>query len=652
MSFLENLVTQFPDKIKILPHARGEHVLEVERHILPTVCAYLKNEHHPRFNFLMDLAGVDYSAFGAPTQVAAYTGANDPVSKPTAQDFSLNTHRERFAVVYNLFAWPEKLRLRLQVPVPELNPETPTVSHLWSGANWFEREVWDMFGIRFKGHPDLRRILLYDEFKGHPLRKDYPITRRHPLVDNQKAEAPFQAQNHHAAPFRIKIPEPGKQTQNMLLNIGPSHPAMHGVIHVFTELDGEKIQKADIGIGYLHRAFEKDAENVTWTQVFPYTDRLNYVSPLLNNVGYAMAVEKVMGLQTTERCQYIRVLMSEISRITDHLTCIAASTMEVGAMTAFLYFVKVRDMFYELIEEITGARLTVSYVRIGGVKADLTPEFPAHLQKVLVELRIAMKEMHALVTRNRIFVDRMKGLGVTDKETAIDYGFTGPFLRSTGIDYDVRKAEPYLVYDQLDFDIPYGQYGDNYDRYLVRMEEMEQSVRLIEQCMQKLQKMPGAPLNVDYEGKEIPASKMADLGKYGYTKGLLQIHALTDPTLSGGNAWLHDNIFPTDAKGVVLPAKEKTYGSIEGLMNHFMLIMEGYGIQPPPGDAYHAVEGANGELGFYVISDGKGQPYRVRVRPPCFALMSGFHKVIEGDMIADLIATFGTVNMIAGELDR
>jgi len=345
------------------------------------------------------------------------------------------------------------------------------------------------------------------------------------------------------------------------------------------------------------------------------------------------------------------VLMSEISRITDHLTCIGANTMEVGAMTAFLYFVKVRDMLYELIEEITGARLTVSYVRVGGVKADLTAEFPEHLRKILGELRTAMKEMHTLVTRNRIFVDRMKGTGVINKETAIDYGFTGPFLRSTGIDYDVRKAEPYSMYDQLDFDVPYGQYGDNYDRYLVRMEEIEQSARIIEQCMEKLGKLPGAPINVDHEGKEVSADKMADLGKFGYTKGLLQVQAMTDPTLSGGNAWLRNNIFP-NAKGAVLPSKEKTYGSIEGLMNHFMLVMEGYGIQPPPGDAYQAVEGANGELGFYVISDGKGQPYRVRVRPPCFTLMSGFHKMIEGDMMADIIATFGTVNMIAGELDR
>lgn len=651
MSFLEIIATQFPDKIKILSHLHGEHVLEVDRHVIPEVCVYLKNKHTPPFLFLMDLAGMDYSSFGTANKSAAFATANDSAGQTVIPASQFRNREHRFEVIYNLFAWPENLRLRLQVPIPELNPEVPTISHLWSGANWFEREVWDMFGIRFKGHPDLRRILMYDEFKGHPLRKDYPIIRRHPLVDNQTHEAPFQSQNHRLEAFRIKKPEPGKNTQNMLLNMGPSHPAMHGVIHVFVELDGERIQNADVGIGYLHRAFEKDAENVSWTQVFPYTDRLNYVSPLINNVGYAMAVEKLMGLEITERCQYLRVLVSEISRITDHLTCIGANAMEIGAMTAFLYFLKVRDMFYELVEEITGARLTVSYVRIGGVKADLTSNFSSNLSKILKELRIAMKEMHKLLTRNRIFVDRMKGIGVASKEIAFDYGFTGPFLRSTGIEYDVRKAEPYLAYDRLDFDIPYGQYGDNYDRYLVRMEEMEQSVRLIDQCMQKLEKTKGEPINVDHEGNAISAEKMADLGKMGYTKGLLQIQAMTDPTLSGGNAWLRQNIFP-EAKNVVLPAKEKTYGSIEGLMNHFMLIMEGYGIQPPPGEAYHAVEGANGELGFYVASDGKDRPFRVRVRPPCFTLMSGFHKIIQGDMVADMIATFGTVNMIAGELDR
>ena len=624
MSWLEEIVSKFPERVRLADSPRNANVLLVEREVLPDLCRYLHAEHGPAFGFLMDIVGVDRAQFPGAAQ--------------------------RYEVIYNLFAYPEKLRLLLRVPVPEFDPVAPTVSDIWAGANWYEREIWDLFGIRFKNHPDLRRILMYEEFKGHPLRKDYPINRRHPLVSNEKLETPGRngSTNGHTPSFRVKNPATGKNTQNMLLNMGPSHPAMHGVIHLLLELDGETVQAADVGIGYLHRAFEKDAEAVTWNQVFPYTDRLNYVSPLINNVGYAMAVEKLMGLHLTERCAYIRVLMSEISRITDHLTCIGANTMELGAMTGFLYFVKVRDMLYELVEEITGARLTVSYLRIGGVKADLTPTFAENLRKILKELHKAMKEMHTLVTRNRIFVDRMKGTGLIAKDTARTYGFTGPMLRACGIDYDVRKAEPYLIYDRLNFDVPYGEYGDNYDRYLVRMEEIEQSAKILEQCLDQI---PGGAINVDHEGKEMPASEMADRGKFGQTHQLLQLRAVTDPTLSGGEAATRRQIFPDDKK-VVLPAKEKTYGSIEGLMNHFMLVMEGYGIQPPVGEAYQAVEGANGELGFYVISTGGDKPYRVDVRPPCFALMSGFHKMITGDAVADIVATFGTVNMIAGELDR
>jgi len=619
MSWLEDLTRRFSNKATVFPSPSKENIVVVDRDAITEICAYLKYESSPRFDFLMDLSAVDYLP-----------------------------RSPRFEVIYNLYSTEGRARLRLKVTVSEIEPVVPTICHLWSGTNWFEREVWDMFGIRFSGHPDLKRILMYDEFKGHPLRRDYPIQRRQPLITNTTTSEQSDSPQNGNGTFRIKKPPLPHNTETRLLNMGPAHPAMHGVIHLTLELDAERIVKADVEIGYLHRAFEKDSEAVTWGQVFPYTDRLNYVSPLINNVGYAMAVEKLLGLQTTERCQYIRVIMSEISRLTDHLTCVGANAMELGAMTAFLYLMKVRDILYGIVEEITGARLTVSYVRIGGVKSDLTAEFPDNIRAALKEVRSVLKETHKLLTRNRIFVDRMQGIGKVTQELAIDYGFTGPVLRSTGIDYDVRKAEPYLIYDQLDFDVPYGENGDNYDRYLCRMEEIEQSCHIIEQCLEKI---PSGPVNVDLEGKIIPAEKMADLGKFGQTKGLLQVQALTDPTLSGGNSYLRKNIFPDD-KRVVLPAKEKTYGSIEGLMNHFMLIMEGYGIQPPPCEAYQAVEGANGELGFYVVSNGSDRAHRVRVRPPCFTLMSGFHKMIEGDMVADIIATFGTVNMIAGELDR
>jgi NADH-quinone oxidoreductase subunit D len=437
-------------------------------------------------------------------------------------------------------------------------------------------------------------------------------------------------------------------TQSMLLNIGPSHPAMHGVVRLITELEGETVVKVEAEIGYLHRAFEKSCENSSWTQAIPYTDRLNYVSPLINNFGYCAAVEKLLGIRITERCEYIRVIMSEVSRITDHLTCIAASAMELGAMTAFLYLMKAREYLYEIVEEVTGARLTISYGRIGGVKGDLPAGLDDKLKTALSKTEKEISEVDKLLTRNRIFVDRTRDVGVLPKETAINYSITGPMGRASGINYDVRKAFPYFGYDRVDFDVPLGERGDNYDRYLVRMEEMRQSIRIIRQSLKDI---PGGPINVDSQGKVMESFDLVDEAKMGRTAGFTKIYSKVEPTLEGTERPFHARVM-TENKRVALPSKEDTYGNIEGLMNHFKLIMDYHGMRPPQGDAYHAVEGANGELGFYVVSDGKDRPCRVRVRPPCFFAMAGLHTMLEGGMIADIVATFGSINMIAGELDR
>src|SRR3989344_3418465 len=352
---------------------------------------------------------------------------------------------------------------------------------------------------------------------------------------------------------------------SMMLNMGPSHPAMHGIIRIILGLDGERVESADVAIGYLHRAFEKSAEQSGYLQVIPYTDRLNYVSPLINNMGYSMAVEKLFGVKPTERCEYIRVIMSELSRVSDHLTCIGASAMELGAFTAFLYMIKARELLYQGIEMVTGARLTISYIRPGGVKADLPAEFEPHIRNAIKETRKILKECDKLLTRNRIFVDRLKGIGIISKEDALAYGITGPFLRSTGIDYDVRKNCPYSVYNRFDFDIPVGTTGDNYDRYLCRMEEMEQSLQIVEQALSSI---PGGNLMVDTEGREIPAAMMVDLAKMGETEGLIQLEVDLDPTLQGGTRKYFDAVEAPE-KRAVLPAKEDTYGNIEGLMQHF-----------------------------------------------------------------------------------
>jgi NADH-quinone oxidoreductase subunit D len=440
----------------------------------------------------------------------------------------------------------------------------------------------------------------------------------------------------------------GSGAQNLHVNIGPQHPAMHGIIRILAELDGESLVKADVEIGYLHRAFEKECERGGYNNAIPYTDRLNYVSPLINNFGYASAVEKLLGIEVTERCKYIRVVMSEISRICDHLTCIGASAMELGAITVFLYMIKAREFLWELVEAVTGARLTISYGRVGGVRADLPDGFAAQTRKAFKETREVLDEVNRLLTGNRIFMDRLVGIGALSADENLAYAITGPLLRASGVAYDVRRAHPYWVYDRMDFEVPTQQTGDNYARYLVRMAEMEQSMRIAEQALADL---PGGAINVDFEGRPIDPAQYVDLGKQGKTEGLLLLPITLSPNLEGQGRKALERVITND-KRVALPPKETTYGSIEGLMNHFMLIMEGYGIRPPVGEAYFPVEGANGELGFYVVSDGSDRPYRVRCRPPCLPPMAALHRMLEGGMVADVVPTFGSVNMIGGELDR
>src|ERR1043166_6381823 len=294
----------------------------------------------------------------------------------------------------------------------------------------------------------------------------------------------------------------GTTPASMRVNMGPSHPAMHGTIRIALDLEGEEVRKADVEIGYLHRAFEKTVEHRTWNQVIPYTDRLNYVSPVINNVGYALAVEKLFGVAVPPRCQYIRVLMSELSRIADHLTCNGAMAMEAGSMTVFIYMIKAREMIWQMMEEITGARLTISYTRVGGVTGDLTERFLNEVPKVIKETRKAVDESSRLLKQNRIFYDRLKGVGILTRENAISYGVTGPVGRASRVDYDVRRDLPYLVYDKLLFKVPLGEQGDTYDRFFVRMEEIEQSLRLVQQCLRDI---PEGPISVDDQRITLPA---------------------------------------------------------------------------------------------------------------------------------------------------
>ena len=390
------------------------------------------------------------------------------------------------------------------------------------------------------------------------------------------------------------------QGEKMVLNMGPSHPATHGVLRIVLELDGEVITKAMPDIGYLHRGDEKIAENMTYTQFIPYTDRLDYLAPLANNVAYVLAVEKLMGIDKalTPRCQYIRVICCELARISAHLLGLGAFAMDVGAITVFLHTFTEREKIYNLIEALTGARFTTSYTRISGLSRDLPPGWTDQCRQFLKEVVVNFDESETLLTRNRIFVDRTRDVGIIPKEIAIDYGLTGPNLRGSGVDHDLRKAHPYLVYDQLKFDVPVGSVGDSYDRYLVRMEEMRQSVHILHQCLDQL---PGGPINIP-DGK------------------------------------------------TVLPPKEKVLTSMEELIHQFILVTQG--VNAPPGEIYFGAENPKGELGFYINSKGGGTPHRLKIRGPSFVNLSILPYLLPGHMMSDTVVILGSLDFVMGECDR
>jgi NADH-quinone oxidoreductase subunit D len=388
--------------------------------------------------------------------------------------------------------------------------------------------------------------------------------------------------------------------EKMVLNMGPSHPATHGVLRIVLELDGEIITKAMPEIGYLHRGDEKIAENMTYTQFIPYTDRLDYLAPLANNVAYALAVEKLLGIekQLPPRCQFIRVLCVELARLSSHLLGLGCFAMDLGALTVFLHTYTEREKIHNLCEALTGARFTTSYTRIGGLSRDLPPGWVDQCRKFLGEVVVNIDETETLLTRNRIFIDRTQGIGVISREDAIDYGLSGPNLRGSGVEHDLRKAQPYLVYDQLEFDVPVGTAGDCYDRYLLRLEEMRQCVRILHQCLDKL---PGGPVNVP-DGK------------------------------------------------IVLPPKDRVLTRMEELIHHFINVTQG--VNAPPGEIYFGHENPKGELGFYIHSKGGGTPYRLKIRSPSFVNLSILPKLLPGLMVSDIVSVLGSFDFVMGECDR
>jgi NADH-quinone oxidoreductase subunit D len=401
----------------------------------------------------------------------------------------------------------------------------------------------------------------------------------------------------------IKLPEGSIEKQTTTLNLGPTHPATHGVFQNILELDGERIVDAESTVGYIHRAFEKIAERRPYYQVTPLTDRLNYCSAPINNMGWHMICEKLMGVKTPKRVDYLRVIIMELARITDHLICNSIVGVDSGAYTGFLYVMQYRELVYEIYEEVCGSRLTTNIGRIGGFERNFTNAAFEKLEKFLKEYPAVLKEFENLFTRNRIFVERTKSTGTISAERALNYGFTGPNLRATGVDYDVRVHAPYSSYEDFNFNIHVGSTGDNYDKFLVRNAEMWESLNIIEQAYKKVQEFKGAEAEVYH----------ADVPEY------------------------------------YLPEKQDVYTKMEALIWHFKIVMGETEI--PAGEVYHSVEGANGELGFYLISDGGRAPYRLHFRRPCFIYYQAYAEIVKGSMLSDAIITMSSLNLIAGEMD-
>lgn len=543
------------EDVRRIEEFRGDLAITVSRQAWVKAATLLRDHPDLDYKLFLDLCGVDY------------------LDKDERED--------RYEVALHAYSISKKHHVRLKAGLPESDPVIDTLVRVYKGANWFEREAWDLYGIVFKDHPNLTRLLTHDSFVGHPMRKDYPTAQRHVLKTPKE--------------WLLEVPE---GSEHLIVNLGPSHPAMHGCFRVQALMDGETIRDAEAEIGYMHRNFEKMAECRTYWQIIPYTDRLNYCSSFMNGHGWALAVEKLLGIQSPPRAEAIRVILSEFSRIADHIICLGTNVVDLGAITPFFVMFRAREVIYDLLEACCGARLTVSYVRIGGLADDVPEDFDSRCRSALLSVREVVEQADGLLTRNKIFVNRFKDIGALSAEDALSYGWVGPCLRACGVAYDVRKDHPYSGYEQYDFDVPVGTAGDCYDRYLVRMEEMRQSLRIIEQALAKL---PKGPVIVDN-------------------------------------------------KKVALPPKSDVYSNIEALMNHFKLVYEG--ILPPLGEVYGYTEGANGELGYYVVSDGEKFPWRVKVRPPCFNIYQAYPQMIKGGLLADAVAIIGGLNVIAGELDR
>jgi NADH-quinone oxidoreductase subunit C/D len=522
----------------------------------------------------------------------------------TAIDERLRRHRQDqpksdFTISYHLLSFDRNEDIRLKVPLIGESPSLPTVTGLWPSANWYEREVWDMFGVKFDGHPHLKRILMPPTWKGHPLRKDHPARATEMgqfSLPDDKEDAEQQALMFKPGDWGMKAET--EDADFMFLNLGPQHPGTHGLLRVILQLDGEEIKDSVLDIGYHHRGAEKMGERQTWHTYIPYTDRVDYFGGVINNLVYCLSVEMLAGIDVPDRAKTIRVMMSELFRIASHLVWYGTFAQDVGALSPVFYMFTDRERVFDIVEAVCGGRMHPTWFRIGGVAMDLPRGWDRLVRDFLKYLPPRLKEYDAMVMRNSIFKARTKGIGAYTLDEAIEWGVTGPGLRACGYEWDFRKKRPYSGYENFEFDIPTGVHGDCYDRGVVRIEEIRQSLRIIEQCVNN---MPSG----SYKSE----------------------HPLATP-----------------------PRKERTMHDIETLISHFLGVSWGPVI--PPGEAFVGVEATKGNNGYYLISDGNTVSYRTRIRTPSFPHLQMVPKISKGRMIADLLAILGSIDFVLADVDR
>lgn len=575
----EKLKNKFPEAIVYLqPTCDAFPTFWIDKNYIVPVLGYLKNEPGLEFRFLYDLSAIDEQA------------RKNRTGQPESN----------FTVFYHLLSFSRNQFLRLKVGLPEAKPTISTITTVWQMANWYEREVYDMFGIQFEGHPHLSRILMPRSWKGHPLQKCHPAR----ATEMGKFQLPEDKMLAEQELYQFKPEEwglssmSGNNEEFMFLNLGPQHPGTHGILRLVLQMDGENIVNVVPDIGFHHRGAEKMGERQSWHTYIPYTDRVEYLSGVLNNFPYVMAVEKMGGIKIPDRAEVIRIMLCELFRISSHLVWYGTFAQDLGMMTPVFLLFYDRERLFTIIEAICGDRMHPNWFRIGGVAQDLPKGWDTLVRDFITYMRPRLKEYDKMIMKNRIFKARTVGIGVYNTEEAIEWGVTGAGLRSTGFDWDFRKRQPYSLYDQFDFEIPIGVNGDCYDRALLRAEEILQSLRIIEQCVNN---MPEGPYKSD--------------------------NPLTTPA-----------------------DKKHTMYDIETLINHFVNVTWGPVI--PAGEGFCGVESSKGHNGYYLVSDGSTMSYRTRIRTPSFPHIQFVPYYSKGYTIADLMSILGAVDFVLSDIDR